>query len=567
MDKWLSYLQKLKAEGEIGLLEYQFAKFVYGVETRASQELISCAVLATHDQLNGNICTDLSKLNDSHLAVKLKLNSTSLQDLFSILDKSTSVGKPGDYTPFILEGDKLYLQKYWEYENELIQWLKEKTEVPHKSLEISDALQIMSMFESDEDEINLQMIGTALALLTDLVIISGGPGTGKTFTVKTILEVLINNQKDLKIALAAPTGKATERLSESIAESFGELKASTIHRLLGARKSGEFKYGQNNKLPYDVVIIDEASMLDIRLWISLIRAIKKSAKLILLGDKDQLASVEAGSVLGDICFGATNDFSAKLTSELKVLSKDLKLSNSKNILNDHIILLNKSYRSKSGSGISELAKAINDQNQQEVFELEKLFSGIEIIPPSSQRINSLIEDYKSEILADGVVSQFLCSNKIGELGTNSLNDEIERRIKKAQKISDNVEWYSGRKIIITKNNRALSLKNGEIGTCSVNDMGQYFIHFDSSKEISVSQLIDYDLAYAITVHKSQGSEFDKVVLFLPDKLNPVLTKELLYTGVTRARENALVVGERKLIEQVIVKSVIRASSIPDKLIE
>jgi exodeoxyribonuclease V alpha subunit len=567
MDNWFKYLELLKQEGEIGTFEIEFAKFINKFEKNPTQNLLSCSILAVNDQIAGNICTDLSLLDSSMLASRLKLTSVPVDSLTEELRALQCVGSPGEYKPFILEGTKLYLHKYWVYENELVKWLREKALSNNRELSANEGEIIESQFSSsNENELDLQKIATSLALMKDLLIISGGPGTGKTYTVHKIIQALKYQDDTVSIALAAPTGKAAERLSESLVKSQEEIEASTLHKLLGARRNGEFKFNAENHLPFDVVIVDEASMLDIRLWISLTRALKESTKLILLGDKDQLASVEAGSVLGDICSNTDNSFSGSTHNSLKIVDQHINKGSSPNILNNHVVLLEKSYRTKSNSGISELGKAINNQKVEEVFQIIKDYKQVDIKPPSPSLLESLIESYVSEIISADNNSQFLCSNKKGVLGTHELNRRIEQEIKKTLKIRSSKEWYVGRRIIITKNSSSTGLKNGEIGECYKKENEELYIRFGALKSISVSQLKYFDLAYAITVHKSQGSEFSNVILFLPDKINPVLTKELLYTGVTRAKENTLVIGKRELIAVIIEKKIKRISSIPTKII-
>tara|TARA_R110002124_G_scaffold286453_1_gene467392 strand:- start:4224 stop:5924 length:1701 start_codon:yes stop_codon:yes gene_type:complete len=565
LDKVFRYLETLKQEGEIGLFELQFAKFITGFEPNPTKNLLYISTIAVHDQLAGNICTDLKQIKNSTLAKRLGIHSIELDSLTKELQNFECVGGSGDYKPFILDKEKLYLHKYWTFENELIQWLKSRTLQLPSSMPQDKFEFIHSMFNSEE-EVNFQKVAVFLSILRSFVIISGGPGTGKTFTVNKIITALKHKEEDLKIALAAPTGKAAERLSDSIDQDLISHDPSTLHKLLGARKNGEFKFNKENKLPFDVVIVDEASMLDIRLWLGLIRAIKDSTKLILLGDKDQLASVEAGSILGDICYQTDNGFSGGTFEALKNLESEIPASSSRNLLNNNIVLLEKSYRTDSKSGIQELGKAINDQDPMKVFELISQFDQIDIKQPTSILLSSLIDDYASEIYSKNDERQFLCSNKKGILGTEELNKRVERNIKSRFGFFSNDEWYNGRRIIITKNDFSTGLRNGEIGTCFKNDQNEFYIRFGSSAQIPVAQLKYYDLAYAITVHKSQGSEFKNVTLFLPEKLNPVLTKELLYTGVTRARESTLVIGKRELISEIIQLKIKRFSSIPQKLV-
>lgn len=561
----MTYLQSLRKEEEIGQFEIEFSRFLVRNYPDASKDVLSCVVLTIHDQLNGNICTDLSSLNESVLAKKIGLTQKSLADLKSELLSSDFVGSEGDYKPFILDNDSLYLHKYWSFENELVNWLKEKADQPNHKLESDSIVKINELFETSGDTRDLQKVATCLALIKSFLIISGGPGTGKTYTAKKIIQALHIQNPDLKIALAAPTGKAAERLNDSISDLEDEYQATTLHRLLGARINGEFKYNEKEKLIHDVLIVDEASMLDIRMWVSLIRALKSSARLIVLGDKDQLSSVEAGSILGDVCFESKNAFSKETVESLSEFGLDVPQLDSINNLNDNIVLLAKTYRSKTTSGIPQLAAAINEQDLESLSKTLNSYDQVQLIEPSQKMLSELIESYSKEIVEQELNTQFLCSNKSGTFGTQNLNKLIENKVKSSLQIPLKQEWYEGRRILITRNEPTLGISNGEIGTCIRGDDNSLSIVFGKSRQIQISELKNYDLAYAITVHKSQGSEFNRVVLFFPDQLNPVLTKELLYTGVTRARESTLVIVRGELLEQIIGNPISRVSSIPVKL--
>ncbi len=543
----LDFLRELKQEGDIGAFEFEFVRFILRKEPAATRILVNCAVLLSNGQKQGHICSDLSKLGSSQLAIKLGLTSLTPVQIKKELAKSKFVGKPGDYLPLVLEENRLYLQKYWEYETEFVEWLKKKAS------EKNEAISIDALDENLELLHKQQKAAVHLSVSKNLVIISGAPGTGKTYTVREIIKELVRLHSTARIALAAPTGKAAGRLKESLADDFSDLEPVTLHRLLGAKSSGEFRYNYHNKLNYDVVIVDEASMLDLRLWIGLIRAVKDDVKLILLGDKDQLASVEAGSVLGDICFNPAN-------------SADEDQSPQKNVLQENMVLLTQSYRSGTFSGINELAAAINTQKPDEVFRIANMFEGVEIKTPDTEMISKLLDGYAEQVAEGDYNTQILCSNRKGLLGSEQINAKVETKIKLHQGISDEDEWYPGRRILITKNDFSAGLSNGEIGTCYKAEDGQFLVLFGENKHIPILQVKHHEPAYAITVHKSQGSEFKDVVLLLPVAFNPVLSKELLYTSVTRARQSALIIGSEAILREAILNRVSRNSGISKKLL-
>lgn len=565
IDKKAPYLRSLRKENEIDQFEFEFIKVLLRNYPDTQDVIIKCALIAVNDQLNGNICTNLEALSDSILAQKLGIDKIDLTKLKHELISSEIIGSPGEYKPFILEKNSLYLHKYWSYENELVHWLKKKKNEPSTILDPNVIDKVNSLFPNIHKELNYQKLAVFLSLTKSFLIISGGPGTGKTYTAKKIIEALRTFDPQINIALAAPTGKAAERLNESISDLDVDFKAVTLHRLLGARSDGEFRYNENEKLLQDVIIIDEASMLDIRMWVSMLRALKSSAKLILLGDKDQLSSVEAGSVLGDICFEADNCFTSESIETLSKHALEGQQSNSVNILNDNIVLLNKSYRSELSSGIPQLAKAINNKDLKSFEEVIHDFDQVQLVEPDTENVNSLLNTYSEEIVNQKFDSQFICSNKKGVFGTENLNRLIESKIKSLLKIPVINEWYAGRRIMITKNDPLLGLSNGEIGICTRLEDNSFVVKFDDEKEVKISELHNFSLAYAITIHKSQGSEFNRVYIFLPKEHNSILSKELLYTGVTRGRKNTLVVGKRALIKETISSEIKRTSSIRDKI--
>lgn len=560
----VNHLQNLYKENEIGLIELEFARFLLRLEPSIHNEVLFTAIIAVQEQLNGNICTDLSSIYKSNLASKFSLTDVNLDILKQELLASNLVGSYHEYKPLILEENRLYLQKYWSLESKLINWLVKKTKQNDTALKTETFAKIDELFPPS-DELNYQKVAVLLSVLKSFLIISGGPGTGKTYTVKKIVEALAMQNPNLKIAMAAPTGKAAERLNSSLVDLEGAPEATTLHRLLGARMDGNFRYNEQEKLLYDVVIVDEASMLDIGMWVSLTDALKNSAKLILLGDKDQLSSVEAGSVLGDICEGAGNTFSDEVLSILNKKENQSTLFSTNSVLSDHVVLLNKSYRTGEETGIPQFARAINEQDMEKFDSTVEAFNSIKILEPSEKNIQPIIQNYCSEIINGDQITQILCSNKKGDFGTININDRVEISLKRKLGIPLHQEWYEGRRILITQNNYSLKLSNGQIGTCLKTKDHTFIIQFDSETQVSPSELSHYSPAFAITVHKSQGSEFDNIVLFLPEQHNSVLFKELLYTAVTRARQNTLVIGSRDIITQTVQSSARRSSGIPNKL--
>ncbi|ANQ22429.1 exodeoxyribonuclease V subunit alpha [Vibrio natriegens] len=470
--------------------------------------------------------------------------------------------------------------------------------------------------------VNWQKVAAAVALTRRFAVISGGPGTGKTTTVTKLLAALIEQaaqEKNLTIKLVAPTGKAAARLTESIGKAVQELpvspelkakiptESSTLHRLLGAiPNSAEFRHNKQNPLHLDILVIDEASMVDLPMMYKVVDALPKHARLILLGDKDQLASVEAGAVLGDICsFHALGYGKEQASAIAKLTGFDTLAhsSNSASSIADSLCMLQKSYRFDARSGIGQLAKAVNLGSAASVDSVwARDFSDIEHFALSSQNYNqmmqTLVQEYgrylkrigqqeqdpntgEPETLtrkAKAVLDTFnqcrlLCAIREGDFGVAGLNQRIEKALvaRKLIKVRDEI-WYHGRPVMVTRNDHGLGLYNGDIGICMRDDNEEeqrlkvFFELPDGSvKSVLPSRVPEHETAYAMTIHKSQGSEFDYTLMILPPDFSPILTRELIYTGITRAKKRLALYAELNVLKRGIKVKTTRASGLVQRL--
>ncbi len=470
--------------------------------------------------------------------------------------------------------------------------------------------------------VNWQKVAAAVALTRRFAVISGGPGTGKTTTVTKLLAALIEQaaqEKNLTIKLVAPTGKAAARLTESIGKAVQELpvspelkakiptESSTLHRLLGAiPNSAEFRHNKQNPLHLDILVIDEASMVDLPMMYKVVDALPKHARLILLGDKDQLASVEAGAVLGDICsFHALGYGKEQASAIAKLTGFDTLAhsSNSASSIADSLCMLQKSYRFHARSGIGQLAKAVNLGSAASVDSVwARDFSDIEHFALSSENYNqmmqTLVQEYgrylkrisqaeidpntgESEYLtrkAKAVLDTFnqcrlLCAVREGDFGVAGLNQRIEKALaaRKLIQVQDEI-WYHGRPVMVTRNDHGLGLYNGDIGICMRDDSEEeqrlkvFFELPDGSvKSVLPSRVPEHETAYAMTIHKSQGSEFDYTLMILPPDFSPILTRELIYTGITRAKKRLALYAELSVLKRGIKVKTTRASGLVQRL--
>jgi len=641
----LNDLEVLCEKNTIRQLDFQFGHFMHSIETRYEDEIGFISGVLSNELSKGHICIKVSELNFVEM---LDLYGNSAESLRAktdglnwpeILTHASCVGDGLEEReqPLIYDGERLYLQRYWYYERFLAEKLVLLAEPIFFSVSEREALavrlnQLFPDVGLNDNAPNWQKVAVAVALSRRLSVISGGPGTGKTTTVVKLLSALveqgIQKEKIPKITLVAPTGKAAARLTESIGSAVQTLavnnetkslipnNASTIHRLLGAMPNrAEFRHNSTNPLHLDVLVVDEASMVDLPLMAKLLDALPLQARLILLGDKDQLASVEAGAVLGDICSFSEYGYGASQLTLLSQLTGFTELSLSMNNHNPHkhngsirlsdsLCMLKKSYRFDEGSGIGVLAKAINASDEIEVCAaLQAGYDDVDYLPLNTDSyqtmINFLVEHYtayldcvhkasrthssKMDIYALKALALFaecrlLCAIREGEFGLSGLNYKIENALNDARFIhlSDEL-WYVGRPIMITRNDHALGLFNGDIGiTMLVSEMDelgvehQYLkVFFELPdgrvKAVLPSRIPEHDTAYTMTIHKSQGSEFSTTVIILPGQYVPILTKELIYTGITRAKDKLMIVANRKVLLQGTKRKTVRLSGLQQKL--
>ncbi|KEY91560.1 exodeoxyribonucleaseV alpha chain [Candidatus Photodesmus blepharus] len=484
-------------------------------------------------------------------------------------------------------------------------------------------LKLLDILIPESACINFQKIAIAIALSRYLTVISGGPGTGKTTIITQILIALIKQLKQQGITpiikLVAPTGKAVRRLTESIRKAVAQLSveeelrihvpttSSTIHSLLGVIPDRtRFHHNRDNPLSLDVLVVDEASMVDLPIMCKLIESLPNHTRLILLGDRDQLASVEAGAVLGDICSFYQDGFSPTQRELIVALTghQSLKVSSSIHNISDSLCVLNKNYRFNSTSGINQLAKAINSGKMSQVdLVWQKNFTDIEYYPLDSeyyeQMLKTIVKEYGRYLkkieeielhpelgqvecqqeqarMALEIFSQcrLLCAVREGNFGVNGLNQSIESALVAKKLIQIDGIWYHGRPVMVTNNEYKLGIYNGDIGIClrDNSDIKNRLKVFFQLSDGSIASLFPsctprHETAYAMTIHKSQGSEFDLTFIVLPLKFSSILTRELIYTGVTRAKKHLVLYADANILRRGIKIKTQRASGLIDRLKE
>ncbi|MBT8341397.1 MAG: exodeoxyribonuclease V subunit alpha, partial [Desulfatitalea sp.] len=580
-------------------LDRALVRFLHEQQPESPDQVLLAAALASYQLGRGHICLDLKAVLDDPDSVlawptegeeqtaflrppSALLAGLSLKTWTENIKASPLVSTGEGLTPLVFSNGRLYLRRYWRYEREVAQGILQRLEIqPVIPGDLAQRIDRLFAFlrsdrEQAKSDVHWQSVAAAIAAQSAFSVISGGPGTGKTTTVVQLLGLLqgiaLEQGCPLRICLAAPTGKAVARLTESIGNAVAKLpekvrgsiptEVTTLHRLLGSRPhTRHFVHDAQNPLHVDLLVVDEASMIDLETMAALLRALPETARLILIGDKDQLASVEAGSVLGDLCRNAEQAVYQPPTIQSIEANTGYKLSayaGAGTQLDQRIAILRKSYRFDQNSGIGALARAINAGDPGQVAAVwQQGFGDIDRVavastddqgfvrlvlnePPSDghagyraylQHVQAGPRDDESEdawlqaVLDAFGRFQLLSPLRKGPWGVEGLNQKTAQILFNAGLISRQEGWYAGRPVMVTRNNYTLGLMNGDIGlvlpfapgnNANQKTLRVVFPEADGSfKKVLPSRLNDVETVYAMTVHKSQGSEFDHAVMVLP----------------------------------------------------
>lgn len=607
-------IEELYRENIITDLDFYFARFISRLSGSSNPYLSLAAALVSNKTVQtGDVCLDLHEIEGQVIAQNAEASFTvpKLDKWLPLLLSSSVVGRPGDFTPLVLDDEgRLYLYRYWEYEKIVSDDLKYRAANDPEDVNeelLTEGLNRLFPGKA-ATEPDWQKIALAIAVLKRFSVISGGPGTGKTSTAIRLLALLQEQSGGCyNIGIAAPTGKAAVRLQEMIINGKEKLPvpdrlknsipniASTIHRLLGTRpNSVYFKHNKEHPLPLDVLIVDEASMVDLALMAKLLDALHPDARLILLGDKDQLASVEAGRVLGDIC-AFSGYYSSQFRDKLKLITgeniPDFRTKDIPGIFADSIVLLSQNYRFGRESGIGHLADLVNAGKGKESINTAQnggfndlIWRELEDKETQDMLLSSIFYGYKlylelvrkkaspSEIFKAFNSFRVLCARRTGSFGVDTLNRVIEKHLHINGLINSYKTLYTGQPVMITVNDYNLKLFNGDIGIVMKDpDKSEerppvFFIDSNGDlRSVSTTRLPEHETAYAMTVHKSQGSEFDHVLLVLPDQESLVLTRELIYTGITRAKSRLEIAASTDVFRKAVEKRFLRSSGLREKL--
>jgi len=635
----LAQLDVLTEAGKLRRLSAAFARFIASVGVAPPQLMLACALLSELEgrghsclmlaELAGDPCGLMGWTEEEWAAVRLAAGgvpktAAAWRAVLAVAEQVWPVGDLDFQQPLVLDGERLYLRRYWRDETAVAQSVRARA----SALRTPDLVEVRHWLDilfgsppqtQDDAEPDWQKIACAVALHGNLAIITGGPGTGKTYTVARLLALLFatagRDSGQLRIALAAPTGKAAARLKQSIDHALNELAdkvgaalplrtlasrmgaARTLHSLLGARPGTRaFQHHRGNPLDVDVLIVDEASMVHLEMMASLTEALPPHAMLILLGDKDQLASVEAGAVLGDLCHEAqAGGYTAATLAYVQEAAGQLippRYLGDAGALAQQTVMLRHSRRFSGPIGALALAVNAGDGDAaRRVLRGEDGGKGggkvawIEPAQPSDvlslalsgragaggyRAYLTLImaeagelphEDWVRKVLGSFESFRILCAVREGEWGVGGLNEAIEHKLEAAGLLRRRGEWYVGRPVMVTRNDYGTGVFNGDIGLtlpdpARPGNLRVYFSDGEKVRSVLATRLRHVETAFAMTVHKSQGSEFAHTVLVLPKDGGAVIARELIYTGITRAKEYFTLVtpAPQVLLEAVALRT-------------
>ena len=535
--------------------------------------VLLAAALAVRGVRSGSVCVDLATAAGT-VAPGEDAEPVELPwpaDWDELADTPlVAVGADAPWRPLRLVDGRLYLDRYWQQEQLIRRELDQRAAQPAPVTDLSRLGEIFAGPAPDR-----QRLAAAVAASRWVSVLTGGPGTGKTHTVARLLKLLSEQPgPPPRIALAAPTGKAAARLQESVREQAAELglpldlAASTLHRLLGWRPDSRsrFRHDAGNHLPYDVVVVDEASMIPLTMTARLLEAVRPTARLVLVGDPDQLTPVEAGAVLSDLVHrppsGPPPDLPAAVREDLADLDDE-----DRRQLHNGVVRLRVSHR--YGAAIGALAEAVRTGDADRVLDLLRGGGPLSLVDGTGE-LEAEVKEAGAALRSAATTGdavpcltlqarhRLLCAHRHGPYGVSRWNDEISRWTGGASG-----EWRPGQPLIITANDYENRLYNGDTGVVVQSPDGRRaaFPGDTGPRLLPLSRLAAVSSAYALTVHRSQGSQYEAVTILLPPAASPLLTRELLYTAVTRASHRVRVIASDDAVRAAVGRRLIRASGL------
>ena len=547
-------------------LSVSFADMLRRRSSVEDDELLLAGALACWAPSAGHTCVDLARVSEHLLDEDDKpLQWPSVEDWAAKVGAWTEVVRRPDEdrrAVLVLDGTGLYMERTWGHEQGIAEALVSRAAASARMSEKNARNLARQRWKEPSD----QRQAAELAIRSSLTVITGGPGTGKTTMVASLLGLLgveaLSEGRRLRALLLAPTGKAQERLGQSVRENLQDpkwapqhgaarvdLECMTLHKGLGSMGlKRQFRHGPDHPIRADVVVLDEASMVDAGMMARLLAAVPSSARLILLGDPSQLQAVDYGSVLGDICeaIGPVGDCVARLTQSFRTGAES------------RIRVLDAAIRKGDSAGALELFEGDVD----EVVRLGRSWQ-----PAIRERLVATWAEVRdADSPAAALKAQrglgLLCAHRSGHRGVSGLNEAAETWLQQAGLIDPREPWYEGRPVMVLRNDKGVDLRNGQVGLVHG---GQVWFDPDNPRALTPGMLPEHTTCFAMTVHKSQGSEFDEVFVVLPTKTTQLTTRQLLYTAVTRAKVKVTVVGPKEVVAEAVATEARRMSGLPSRL--
>jgi len=603
-------LQPWVDAGVLGSFEVHLVRAVVRrAPARPSDDCLLALALSARATRLGHVCLDLRTAHDQVVAAQDDAGRTaglSLPDPVAWrtgLAASAVVGGPDPegrpdalLLPLVLDGHRLYLQRFWRFEVEVAAQLGGRADPSQGGPTLPDEQLLTATLDglfggppAGADGDDLQYVAARRALTSPVSVVAGGPGTGKTHTVARILAAALDlaarDGERFQVALAAPTGKAATRMKEAVEAQVAALSASghldasqaaalraieptTIHRLLGRRSRTSFRHDRDDPLVHDLVVIDETSMVSLPLLARLLDAVRPEARLVLVGDPFQLASIDAGTVLGDMVGSADDGVAASSAVPLAGRVTELRVG----------------HRFDAGSGIAELALAIRDGDADRVVDRLRHAAGVhwvrpddaaalgalrsDVVAAATDTVAAALADDGPGALAAATRLKVLAAVRRGPLGLFEWNDLIDDAALAIVPTVLRGGWpRPGTPVMVTRNDPVNRLANGDVGVVVHTPGGRWVVMAGSSepRRLAPARLGEWEPWWAMTIHKSQGSEFPHAVVSLPTVDSPILTRELLYTAVTRGKDEVTMVGSEELVRVAVGRAVARASGLRDRL--